>query len=185
MTARPAQTLLELIIAIGVILVSTFSATTLIVTTITSGQVSQTKVEAANLAREGVEVVRGLRDTNTLLASQNLVYGPTGTTYTWDSGLNAGQYQAIFSDTTNAWTLSAYNAAQDTISQPQGKTYLTQNCAANCTRTKYHRRITLSKPNDTFFAAGDASYINVVSVVWWGPLPKDSYTATERLYDWK
>ncbi len=77
------QSLLEAVIAIGVILVATVSATTLIVTTLTVSQSSEDKIAAANLAREGIEVVRAIRDGNWLKGSQNISNPTTGATFGW------------------------------------------------------------------------------------------------------
>ena len=68
---RSGQTLLEMVIAIGVITVSVFGTVGLIVTTIKAGRVSQNRVEAANFAREGIEAIRAARDSNYLRRDQN------------------------------------------------------------------------------------------------------------------
>ncbi len=194
---RRAQTLLELIIAIGVILVSTVSAATLIVTTIFAGRVSQTRVEAANLAREGIEIVRGVRDSNWMKRDQNIP-GPDGeVTYGWDTRLMDGDYRAKF-NLTSGWNLQSTTptASQNTISQAKETSgtveypYLTQNCVPSssltCAPTKFRRLITVARQPDTFFNAGDSEYLLVTSTVSWtdrgGP---KTFAATEKLYDWK
>ena len=184
---RSGQTLLELIIAIGVIMVSTLSATTLIVSTINAGQVSQTKVEAANFSREGVELLRGIRDSNWLKRDQNVTDISTGNVYSWNTGLGAGNYVATFNGT--AWNLVTYQSidAVNLIGQPNGQSYFTQNCSANCTETRYHRKLTIIPTAETLLGVS-RTYLSVISVVWWGSSPADpktSYTAYERLYDWK
>lgn len=73
---RLSQSLLEATLAIGVILVSTTAAGTLIVSTVAVGQSSTDKIAAANFAREGVEIVRGIRDSNWLKRAQNIPDGP-------------------------------------------------------------------------------------------------------------
>lgn len=82
---QPGQSLLEAIIAIGVILVSVVASTTLIVSTTRVGRVSQDRVEAANLAREGIEIIRSIRDTNWLERDQNIQdAGAPARTVEWD-----------------------------------------------------------------------------------------------------
>lgn len=183
---RPAQSMLELILAIGIILTSTISATALIITTITAGRSSQTKIEAANLAREGVEIIRAIRDSNWLKKSQNVIVSGT-TIYDWDTGISvAGDYIAEFNSTTNSWTLRSYNADLAVVSKPNSADYYTQNCQNNCTKTRYSRRINLSFPaDDQFFSVGDAPYINVTSTVTWQDHGAKTYSATEKLYNWR
>ncbi len=72
MKYRSGQTLLELVIAAGVISTATIAAITLIIRTMTVGQVSESKVEAINYAREGIEVVRMIRDSNWLSIDNNV-----------------------------------------------------------------------------------------------------------------
>lgn len=60
------QTLLETIIAIGVILIGILGALVLVVANVQASRQSINRVTAANLAREGIEVVRNLRDGNWL-----------------------------------------------------------------------------------------------------------------------
>lgn len=93
-TRRTAQSLLEAIIAIGVIMTATLSATTLTVTTITAGQTSEDKILAANLAREGVEIVRGIRDSNWMKTDQNIVDGPAAVIWD-DSGVQGDRYTGL------------------------------------------------------------------------------------------
>jgi type II secretory pathway pseudopilin PulG len=82
---RPGQTLLELVIAMGVILTSVTAATTLIISTITAGRLGQSNVEAANFAREGIEIVRSIRDSNLLKAERNVINTSTGLVTEWDN----------------------------------------------------------------------------------------------------
>lgn len=69
---RRGQTLLELVIATGVISISTIAVLTLIMRTIDIGQQTIQQTEAMNYAREGVEAVRMVRDSNWLLDDQNV-----------------------------------------------------------------------------------------------------------------
>lgn len=74
MNHRPphaGQGLLETIIGIGVILAGTVGSITLISQTIKFGRTTNNRVIAASLAREGIEVVRNIRDTNWLKIQAN------------------------------------------------------------------------------------------------------------------
>ena|SRR3989344_2044476 len=75
-------TLIETIVAVGVIMIGLVSALGAITTALFYVSNIQNRLIAANLAAEGVEIVRNIRDNNWL---QNL---------SWNSGLNDGNYQA-------------------------------------------------------------------------------------------
>jgi len=101
---RRGQTLLEAIIAIGIIVTAVSSSLTLVQGAITAEGQSEASIVAGNLAREGVEVVRALRDGNWLAD------------VAWDAGLEGtgADYTAmpVFAPATAAWTL---NFTPDTI----------------------------------------------------------------------
>ncbi len=179
---RPAQSLLEAVIAIGVILVATVSATTVIITTISAGQYSEDKIKAANFAREGVEIVRGIRDSNWLKRAQN-VNDVNGNIYSWNTGLAAGSYQAVYIPASASWSLSS--SGTPTVITQTGVSYFTQACVGTCTPTKFNRLITVASSNDTFFAASDGPNILVTSTVTWNNHGNKTYTATETIYDWR
>lgn len=65
------QGLLETIIAIGVIMASTIGTITLVSSTNLAGREVSNKVVAVSLAREGIEVVRNIRDSNWLKIQAN------------------------------------------------------------------------------------------------------------------
>ncbi len=187
---KSGQSLLEAIIAIGVILVATISATTLIVTTISTGQISADKIQAANFAREGVEVVRGIRDSNWLKRSQNIadeVTTGTGTTVQWDdSGSSSdgykllnGNYLAVFTPNTG-WVLTAVGVNTTVISSVSNS-YDTQLCTVNCAATKFSRVIAIVPTAD----APAGNYLNVTSSVTWNNHGDKTLSMTERLYDWR
>lgn len=98
---REGQTLMELIVAIFVILVGIVGTVTLAIMTLTIARESKHRVLSANLAREGIDVVRQIRDSNWLAAA------------TWNTGLSVGNdYSAIpeFDPTavlpSDTWTLN-------------------------------------------------------------------------------
>jgi type II secretory pathway pseudopilin PulG len=73
--AQGGQTLLEAIVAIGVLSTAIVAALSLAVASLAAEQVSLDQVTAGNLAREGIEVVRLMRDGNWLANRE------------WDDGL--------------------------------------------------------------------------------------------------
>ncbi len=87
-------TLLETIVAVGLIVVGLVAALVLITTSLFYVSNIQDRLAAANLTAEGIEVVRNIRDNNWL---QNLV---------WNNGLADGDYQAAY----DSMSLSLYSA---------------------------------------------------------------------------
>jgi len=63
---RPGLSILETVLAIGIIMIALVGALTLIIATIYAGGNSINRFIAINLAREGIEVARQRRDTNWL-----------------------------------------------------------------------------------------------------------------------
>lgn len=198
MSTRTGQTLLEAVLAIGVILVATTAAGTLVVATTAVGQSSTDKIAAANFAREGIEVVRGIRDSNWLKRAQNVQDGATTTQ--WDDDARASGQESMGTycsagcvakfDPTTGWSLVSVATAINTgiYITTANPPYLTQNCTATCTLMKYSRTIVVTTMPDSFFVTSpstDASYLRVVSTVSWQNHGSKSYTATENLYDWR
>lgn len=68
-TSRHAESLVESIIAITVIVLATTAALSLIRTSISGNRVIEEKVVAVNLALEGIEAIKNIRDTNYLTFS--------------------------------------------------------------------------------------------------------------------
>ncbi len=88
-------TLLETIVAVGLIMVGFVAVLVLITTSLFYISNIQDRLAAANLIAEGIEVVRNIRDNNWL---QNR---------TWNSGLANGDYQTAY----NSMSLSSYNGS--------------------------------------------------------------------------
>ncbi len=66
------QGLLELIIAVGVISVGLFGVWGLFLSNYTAQREAQARIIGANLAREGAELVKNIRDSNWLLGAENV-----------------------------------------------------------------------------------------------------------------
>jgi len=80
-------TLLETIVAVGLIVVGLVAALALITTSLFYVSNIQDRLAAANLTAEGIEVVRNIRDNNWL---QNRA---------WNSGLANGDYKVAYNST--------------------------------------------------------------------------------------
>lgn len=92
---QSGQGLIEIIVAIAIIVTGISGAVTLTYSNLRSNESSITQIIGANLAREGVEVVRNLRDENWLLGSN------------WLNGIKGADNDAIldYNIGTNNWSL--------------------------------------------------------------------------------
>ncbi|MBI3572889.1 MAG: hypothetical protein HY092_01675 [Candidatus Kerfeldbacteria bacterium] len=204
MNTKSGQSLLETIIAIGVIMSATIAATSLIVSTITAGQASQEKIEAANFAREGIEVIRGIRDSNWLKIDHNQL-DSSGSSYLWNTGLGSGtdnivfQYVLVFQPVGVGWqakkisgpTPPSNETSDSYIYLPASGQYFTQATAtvpcAGCQRTRYTRVISVTKKTESLFSGTTSvQYIDLTSTVTWtDQLGLHHLDASARLYNWK
>lgn len=68
---QKGETLIEVIIAMGILAIGTLVASTMIISTIRSTVVNKNYLIAISLSREGVEAVRAIRDSNWLIFPQD------------------------------------------------------------------------------------------------------------------
>lgn len=94
--SKIGQSLLETIFAIGILLIVVSAVMALATSSITGQQESEAQVLGNNLAREGIEVIRNIRDSNILDGKK------------WDNGLNSGAAIVRFDSFDNRWLLD-YN----------------------------------------------------------------------------
>lgn len=150
-------TLFETIVATGLILVGLVAALALITTSLFYASNIQDRLIAANLAAEGIEIVRNIRDNNWLKS------------ISWNNGLTDGDYQVAYDST----ALSAYS----------GQPFLFDSTAnlygyASGATTPYVRKISITNIS--------ANEIKVVSTITWrGRGVSYSNSAEDRLFDWK
>lgn len=69
--SRSGETLLEVLIALVVLIIGSVTATSLILTSIKANLYNKDALQALNLAQEGLEYMRNLRDTNWIRFSAN------------------------------------------------------------------------------------------------------------------
>lgn len=181
------QGLLEVIVAIGVITTGLVSALGLTVANLATTQTSAMRIVAANLAREGIEVVRNIRDNNWLTKKDY-----------WDEGLKCDDHTGAVEPDAAAINCEPNSWADEGIKlrrTPDG--FFNHKDGEE---TGYQRLITLDDicadatqqncGDDRICEAGEESCkekigIRVRSQVQWlerGSL--HSLTAEERLYNW-
>lgn len=192
------QGLLEVIMAIGIIIIGLVGTITLILWTIAVGNVSQSQIVALNLAREGVEVARSIRDSNWLAMDS----GIAGTV--WNTGFppDAGGYYAIPKMNITGgvwdakWTLDQTNEAAISTWGTETNVYLdnmyTQ--GSGISPTQFQRRLFLQPICDdrSIVAEGMSCTpqtvvgFQVTAEVRWNERGRDhSSKIVDQLFDWK
>ncbi len=150
-------TLIETIVAVGIIIIGLVSALTLITNSLFYVSNINDRLVAANLTAEGLEVARNIRDNNRLA---NL---------SWNNGLANGDYQAAY----NSTSLSSYGG--NVLLLDSGTGLYNYSSGAS---TPYIRKISISNLS---------SYeIRVISTVTWQRRGITySNSAESHLFNWK
>ena len=202
MRNQQGQGLLETIVALGIITSGVVGMLNLTITNQTAAGDSSERLVATNLGREGVEVVRNIRDTNWL--SCEIVLGALSCS-NWDAGLVSGSDTTaapLFNASTNTWTIDftpadiTHNYARvwrysSGVAENIGTQFQTSDAApAGAAETPYRRLLTLSSIcGDKTVAAscsGTKIGIRVQSTVEWTARGRaNSLTVEERLFNWR
>ena len=193
------QSFIEAMVAITIIVSSISSSLALVQSSITASRIGGAQVVAANLAREGLEVVRGLRDTNWLMSRS------------FETGLidGAGEKTArpILDPVNGTWELSfeptSFGASNATVWLTGDGVYLQadsqpgNSAASPYARVLSLRHICRSDTTGEERIVGDGTTclpgaetlagLAVTSTIRWRGVAGQFQTmeAEERLYDWR
>jgi len=158
-TKNKGFSLMEVIIAIAIITTALISIMVLITFSISSIRVAKSKIIATNLAQEGLEIVRNIRDSNWLSykrASEN-----------WRDGLQPGDYRVQY----NQLGLLSFSA----LPLRKNSNGFYQYDSGN--NTPFYRKITIEHVAD--------NQIKVKVEVNWQERGKNQIIqAEDRLYNW-
>ncbi|MBI3626499.1 hypothetical protein HY224_00445 [Candidatus Uhrbacteria bacterium] len=175
-TNKNGQGLLETIVAISVFLTGTLTAVSLVISSLSAGKLSASQIVADNLAWEGVEVARNIRDSNYL----------AGAGTAWDLGLTGADTTAIavFDEAANPphWSLDfTPNTTNDGASRLYRSQGLYKQSAAlpPGQATDYYRLITID-PLGTNFMKSVKSQVD-----WIERGVRRSVVAETKLYNWR
>ncbi|OJI07843.1 hypothetical protein BK004_00130 [bacterium CG10_46_32] len=204
MRNQQGQGLLETIVALGIIVSGVVGMLNLTVSNQTSTEDSSERLIATNLGREGVEIVRNIRDTNWLSCE---IIGGVLSCNTWDQGLVSGVDTTavpLFNAVTNAWIIDftpddlthTYTRVwrySSGVAENIGTQFQTTELTpANADVTSYRRLLDISsicedKTIATSCSAGNPKIgIRVQSIVEWTARGKqNSLTSEERLFNWR
>lgn len=115
-------TLIELLAAIAVFFIGILAAFSLSLNNLNTVKENYNRVVAADLAREGIEIVRNIRDSNWLAREANVIDPATSSIIDWDSGLNFAY--SYVSYTGNNTVQIAEGNFDDAINNPLSKLYV-------------------------------------------------------------
>jgi hypothetical protein len=157
-----------MIIAISIISIGLIGVMSLIHQTIISSSFASSRLTAAYLAQEGIEIIRNVRDTNWLEArtSDN----------SWDEGLNVCSASGFIADYNHPGQLDpefpCYSGQVLNIDSNGFYSY------SSGSPTKFKRKIVVTK--------SDSDMINVsVEVIWTEKGRNYTYSVQENLYNWR
>ena len=161
---KKAFSIIEILIAIFIITTGIVGAMNLINRSISSVVVSKSELIATNLAQEGMEIVRGIRDTNWLKQREE-------PSRLWDYGLVAGDWRVQY----NSQALISLGTNPVLNFNTSTGYYLYD---ATKPATLFRRKITITNIS--------AYEIKVVCEVSWSERGHSfAISAEDRLYNWK
>ena len=147
-------TLIEIMVAMFVFLVALIGVSLLLSKIFLFSGFASSKLTAAYLCQEGIEVVRGIRDSNWIAGNS------------WDYGLGAGTWEADYNDTAlSVWQNRFLRLGSGFYNYASGAT------------TKFKRRIEISRPND------DEIQLEVI-LTWLERGRNYEVSVYEGLYNW-
>lgn len=187
-------TILETLIALSIVAIGVVGTLTLSSQTVVGSRASQNEVTATNLAREGIEVARALRDSNWLSIEAGMLQDSE-----WDNGLYAigNDYTARAVFDGRRWTLD-YQYGDLASCKENCRLYLDETTGvysheSNGTKTIFHRAVETNAicEDHAIKASGNVCGnkkvgIQVLATVEWEEQNHtSSLTLEERLYNWR
>ncbi len=163
----PAFSMVEVIAVLFVITIGMTGIMSLITQNVQAQSVSRKSLVAYQLAQEGVELIRQVRDTNSR---------PGSTAVTWAENLSAGSYYMDYSMTLPVTA----NQLSDGRLVKNNDMYVSS--PGDMSGGFFSRIITISYPD----AAGEAGKMLINSKVYWTDRNNSfDYTIEAALYDWR
>lgn len=160
-------TLIEVILAISVLTLAVGGIFTLIQQTLVVASISNSKLTAAYLAQEGMEIVRNIRDNNWLYQKR------VNPTISWKAGLTTGEYEASY----DSQTLNFYTDRNLYINGDNGFYTYIDSPDSNDIQTKFKRKITITE-------IGENTIDVSVNVAWQNRGKDYNIEVRENLYNW-
>lgn len=204
--------LVELVMAMLILSIALLGILQLMTYLIQSSVINQERIIALNLAREGVEVVRSVRDSNWITACPTWggscthwsTAGGTNTCCTWDSGINSDADHTLvldFDPANNRYVLNYVpnlfsSALTDLYVDTSSGLYLTDLYAIGTDKTDFKRLLTIDyicrdsdDTNEQIVTSGGCATqykigIQITSTVQWDSGDSE-LVLVDKLYNWK
>lgn len=147
-TSLTGFTLVELLAAIAVFFIGILAAFSLSLYNLNTVKENYNRVVAADLAREGIEIIRNTRDSNWLKREANEIDPTTLLIVDWDSGLNFNNFTVDYLNNNLVQLGNSGDTLVDVIALPGAKLYLkndfyTNDSSAGSQATVFRRVINL------------------------------------------
>jgi prepilin-type N-terminal cleavage/methylation domain-containing protein len=157
--------IIEVLVAISVILVSFTAALNLINRSMAFHDLAYSRLVASYLAQEGIEIVRNIRDNNFIVNQPDRP---------WDDGLEPGEYQVQYDDL----SLRSYTREREPLNlDTTTGLYNYEPSSPTNVPTRYTRKIVIEKISD--------NHIRVQSIVSWSNRGGNFQIIVEdHLYNW-
>lgn len=175
-SARNAgQTLIETIVAIGLLAMGIVGGLSLAIFALYSSDATINQIVATGLAREGVEVIRSMRDTNwmqdTLSSNCDFIGSNQPCYQNWlnkaydiQGSASGRSYRVLFNPTADAWTLEATNAQSNfALYLGTGGSYVHVPASGN---SIFYRKVTIDRNHQGLFSPQNPRLV-VTAMVWW------------------
>lgn len=160
-------TLIEVIVSIAVIITTLVGLIGLISFSVSGLGPAKSRIIAANLAQEGVEIVRNIRDSNWMLYRAEM---ENGESWRWTTGLSPGTYRVQF----NSSSLISITGDGPFLRRDNNGFYRYNGTWPN---TPFTRKITIENVS--------ADEIKVISEVKWSEKRRSNVISIENhLYNW-
>jgi len=181
LSSQLGQGLLEMVFAIGILLIVVAAILALTTSNIVGQKESEFQIVANNLAREGIEVVRNIRDSNWLSGQP------------WDQGLVGNAAIAEFNPANDSWQLDFDYSPGDELLYFSANNVFSHTVSGQ--QTIYERELNL---DNICLAAGQENIrptcqsgeqkigLKITSVVKWIERGRNrKVTLEDLLYEWK
>jgi Tfp pilus assembly protein PilV len=189
------QTLVELMVAISVIIIGLTAAASMIFSNVRIQEISSDRVVAANLAREGIEFAKSVRDSNWLSGSPFYTGLQNGTDYTGVPVVNTSGVFTGFNFTAATIDTDSWTVIKTSTAAPSSGALMGQGTAFTGTATIFKRLVTLQPicSDDTVLAEGATCsapfYIVGIRVtsqaVWDRRGERRQSVVVDEIYDWR
>lgn len=177
---KSGETLIEIVVALFALTLFSAASTLVIVSALSSTRINKNNLAALNLAREGIELVRNIRDTNWLKYADKTCWNTIPEKDDCSNKITNGNYQILLDSDFkkvllkspgggDSSELDLKNGEDDFFRIKKFNDLLTHTTESNAEPTKYFRMISIEPLDDTNQSVGadSATKMRVTSLIQW------------------